>query len=71
MAKINRGQGSLGLMVNDPSLYRNADSLLVTMRSLIADVKARPSRYDQREDLLMPAAAARARRLGGRRGLSG
>jgi hypothetical protein len=32
-------------MLNDPSLYRNADSLLVTMRSLVADVKARPSRY--------------------------
>jgi phospholipid/cholesterol/gamma-HCH transport system substrate-binding protein len=45
MAKINRGQGSLGLMVNDPSLYRNADSLLVTMRALAADVKAHPTRY--------------------------
>jgi phospholipid/cholesterol/gamma-HCH transport system substrate-binding protein len=45
MGKINRGQGTLGLMLNDPSLYRNADSLLVTMRSLVADVKARPSRY--------------------------
>ena len=43
--KVNRGQGSLGLLVNDPSLYRNADSLLVSLRALAVDVKARPSRY--------------------------
>jgi len=45
MVKINRGQGSLGLMVNDPSMYRNADSLLVALRILAIDVKAHPSRY--------------------------
>lgn len=43
--KINRGQGSLGLLVNDPSLYRDVDSLLVAMRALAVDVKARPGRY--------------------------
>jgi phospholipid/cholesterol/gamma-HCH transport system substrate-binding protein len=43
--KVNRGQGSLGLLVNDPALYRNADSLLVSLRALAVDVKARPSRY--------------------------
>ena len=45
MVKINRGQGSLGLLVNDPTLYRNADSMFVSMRELAADVKAHPSRY--------------------------
>lgn len=45
MEKINRGQGSLGMMVNDPSMYRNADSLLVALRILAVDVKAHPSRY--------------------------
>jgi len=45
MVKINRGQGSLGLLVNDPSLYRNTDSLVITLRNLAADVKAHPSRY--------------------------
>ncbi len=45
MKKINGGQGSLGLMVNDPSFYRRGDSLLVELRSLVADIKANPKRY--------------------------
>lgn len=44
-AKIDGGQGSLGLLVNDPSLYRNGDSLLVQLRALVADVRANPKRY--------------------------
>lgn len=45
LGKINRGEGSLGLLVNDPSLYRNTDSLLIDLRALIADVKRDPKRY--------------------------
>jgi phospholipid/cholesterol/gamma-HCH transport system substrate-binding protein len=45
MVKINRGQGSLGLFVSDPSMYRRTDSLLVQMRALIADIQAHPKRY--------------------------
>ena len=45
LSKINAGQGSLGLFVNDPSMYRRSDSLLVQLRSLIADVQANPKRY--------------------------
>ena len=45
MEKIKRGQGSLGLFVTDPSMYRRTDSLLVQMRSLIADIQANPKRY--------------------------
>ena len=45
MAKINTGQGTLGLLVNDPSVYRHADSLLVQLRALATDVKANPKRY--------------------------
>lgn len=45
LGKINRGEGSLGLLVNDPSLYRNSDSLLIDLRALIADVKRDPKRY--------------------------
>ena len=43
--KINSGQGSLGLLINDPRLYRNSDSLVVELRSLIADIKKNPRRY--------------------------
>jgi phospholipid/cholesterol/gamma-HCH transport system substrate-binding protein len=45
LGKINAGQGSLGLMVNDPSLYRHTDSLLVQLRALVADIQANPKRY--------------------------
>ncbi|MFP5356552.1 MAG: hypothetical protein ACLGIK_15660, partial [Gemmatimonadota bacterium] len=45
MAKINRGEGSLGLLVNDPSLYRSADSTLRELRSLIIDMKKNPKKY--------------------------
>lgn len=45
LAKINAGKGSLGLFVNDPSMYRQTDSLLVQLRALVADIKANPKRY--------------------------
>ena len=45
MVKINRGEGSLGLFVTDPSMYRRTDSLLVQMRALIADIQKNPKRY--------------------------
>jgi len=45
MAKINAGHGSAGLLVNDPALYRNSDSLVTELRSLIADFKANPKKY--------------------------
>ena len=45
MTKINRGDGSLGLLVNDPSLYRSADSTLRELQSLIADMRRNPKKY--------------------------
>ncbi|MDP1862011.1 MAG: hypothetical protein Q8K82_25350 [Gemmatimonadaceae bacterium] len=45
MAKVNSGRGTLGLLVNDPSLYYRSDSLVAQMRSLFADIKANPKRY--------------------------
>ncbi|MBL0173403.1 MAG: MCE family protein [Gemmatimonadaceae bacterium] len=44
-AKVNSGQGSLGLLVNDARLYRNSDSLVIELRALLADVKKNPKRY--------------------------
>jgi phospholipid/cholesterol/gamma-HCH transport system substrate-binding protein len=44
-AKINRGQGSLGLFVNDPAMYHHTDSLVTQLRDLIADIKANPKKY--------------------------
>ena len=45
MTKINSGEGSVGLLVNDPRLYRNSDSLVIELRALIADFKAHPKKY--------------------------
>lgn len=45
LGKIDRGQGSLGLMVNDPSLYQNSDALLSQMRELVAEIRAHPRKY--------------------------
>jgi phospholipid/cholesterol/gamma-HCH transport system substrate-binding protein len=45
MRKINAGQGSLGLLINDASIYRRSDSLLAELRGLVADVKANPKKY--------------------------
>jgi len=44
-SKINRGQGSLGLLVNDPAMYRHTDSLVTELRDLLADIKSNPKKY--------------------------
>jgi phospholipid/cholesterol/gamma-HCH transport system substrate-binding protein len=43
--KIHSGSGSLGLLVNDPTLYRNADSALRQLNLLLADVQKNPRKY--------------------------
>ena len=45
LVKVNSGKGSLGMFVNDPSLYRRSDSLMLQLQALIADLKANPGRY--------------------------
>lgn len=45
LKKINNGDGSLGRMVNDPSLYNNLDTLSVEMKKLIRNVQDDPARY--------------------------
>lgn len=45
ITKINSGQGTVGLLVNDPRMYRNTDSLLTELRSLVADFKSHPKKY--------------------------
>lgn len=44
-AKANSRSGTLGLMINDPALYQQSDSLVREFRSLVADVKKNPKRY--------------------------
>jgi len=43
--KINTGQGSLGLLVNDDKLYNNLDKSAFELKALIQDMKLNPYRY--------------------------
>lgn len=45
MDKIDRGEGSLGRLVNDTTLYDELSATLREMRELTADVKENPRRY--------------------------
>ncbi len=45
LSKIDTGEGTLGKMVNDPSLYNNLDSLTVNFNELIKGIEKDPRRY--------------------------
>lgn len=43
--KVNSRDGSLGLLVNDPTMYNNLNTSLNTLNLLMADIQAHPTRY--------------------------
>lgn len=45
LGKIDRGEGTLGRLVNDTSLYAEMSATLREVRSLTADVQQNPDRY--------------------------
>jgi phospholipid/cholesterol/gamma-HCH transport system substrate-binding protein len=45
LAKINNGEGSVGKLVSNDSLYNNLNSALFSLDSLLIDVKEHPKRY--------------------------
>lgn len=45
MEKIDNGNGTLGRLVNDESMYEELNNTLREMRALAADIRERPSRY--------------------------
>ena len=47
LQKINAGEGSLGLLVNDKKLYNNLDSASKSLDALLIDMKQHPNRYIQ------------------------
>jgi len=45
MRKINEGEGSLSLLINDESLYRELENSSSALNQLIRDINANPDRY--------------------------
>ena len=45
MQKISKGEGSMGMLINDDSLYKRLDNSSRDLDSLLVDIKAHPKRY--------------------------
>ncbi len=43
--KVNRGEGTLGLLVNDPTMYYRLDSLTTSLNRILMDFERDPRRY--------------------------
>lgn len=45
LTKVNNGDGTLGKLVNNPSLYNNLDSLSAEMKQLVKNINEDPRKY--------------------------
>ncbi|NBC15691.1 MAG: MCE family protein [Bacteroidetes bacterium] len=45
LQKVNQGEGTLGLLVNDPGLYHRLDSTTTQLNRLLVDFQQNPKRY--------------------------
>ncbi|MGA0254190.1 MAG: MlaD family protein [Rhodothermales bacterium] len=45
LRKLNDGEGTLGLLLNDPSMYHRMDATLSDLNALITDFQRNPGRY--------------------------
>ncbi len=45
MEKINNGEGTMGMLVNNDSLYHNLESLTAELGSLLKDLQENPKKY--------------------------
>ena len=43
--KMEKGEGSVGKLFADPSIYNNADQMLVETRNLVKSIRENPKRY--------------------------
>lgn len=47
MERVNQGEGTIGLLINDSSLYTNLDSTAYHLDALLKDLQENPGRYVQ------------------------
>ena len=52
LVKLNEGEGTLGLMLNDPSLYYNLNAAVTNLNTLLLDFQNDPKRYLQELNLV-------------------
>lgn len=45
MAKLNAGEGTAGLLMNDPGLYTSADSTMNSLKRLLDEMRRNPKKY--------------------------
>jgi phospholipid/cholesterol/gamma-HCH transport system substrate-binding protein len=45
MQKIDSGQGSIGMAINDSTLHQDMHEVLVSLRGLLDDIRENPGRY--------------------------
>jgi phospholipid/cholesterol/gamma-HCH transport system substrate-binding protein len=43
--KVNKGDGTLGLLMNDPKLYNNLNATTNSLNILLQDLRLHPKRY--------------------------
>jgi phospholipid/cholesterol/gamma-HCH transport system substrate-binding protein len=52
LRKINEGDGTIGLMVNDPAVYMHLDSTLMSMNALLKSFNEDPGRFTKEMKLI-------------------
>lgn len=52
LQKVNSPDGSLGLLINDPSLYHNANAAAASLQQILQDFQTDPGRYLKELDLV-------------------
>lgn len=45
LEKLNNGEGTMGKLINDPSVYNNLDSLTIELNKLVKGINDDPGRY--------------------------
>lgn len=45
LEKLNNGEGTMGLLINDPSVYENLDSLTLELNELVRGINENPAKY--------------------------